>query len=419
MARSGQKIVSPVTMTDIREILGVSTDSFEYAVGHAAINMWAKYKPVRLNSPTNIDQQASDGTWKSSSTWWRGDDGNCGLVFNWNAYRVGNGSGVCTDDNALPDALNRLAANIDGGNNGWSYERPYGGQFCPFRHLDFCGYNHAAPKPIRNVNITDEIRSQSDEQWTQLVEYMESSPTDITARDYITPRDVSSLSLRSGIAIYKRSGGSYEVMAWTTGGTWVGYGGVSESSQDGIIVWPQEGKCEANFKDRGTYYVLPLLFSRDMSQPERKMSLNNVGVYIVPVPDVSFYPFNCYFTGGTSLIAEPKLSTRQVGNLWRYNTSILFDSTDDKYSGGTFEGVEAAIVNSTWSDGDSFDDTTKCAWHESDGSLTVPNNQTVTWTTTGNVWLYEQTWRVVVRTKKSNEWSEWTTFTLLQPAPSE
>lgn len=416
MGLSNGKITYPFTFDsssgDVQRCLGYYNESLKSVIENADINMWAKYKPVPYPSDIIYPQMNSDGSWKSDSTWWKGSDNNYGITINVNTYRVGTGSGVCTDDNALPNALNALAANINGGNHGWGYERPWGGANAPYRLLDFNGYNHNAPKPIRNVSVSD-VSMTPHRSWTQQVQMLTPSGDSISNRDYLVPTDITSLNLRAGFAIYLKDGSTYKVMAWATGTTWSGF---SSYTSDGIIVHAQEGKCEAHFKDKGKYYVLPLFFSRAMSQPSDGMSLNNVGVYIIPAPGVTFYSFRCYSTG-TGNIAKPTLSTRQIGALWRFSTTIRFDATDtENYDGGTFDEVQAAVVNETW-DGSTYPSSSDAPWVRSGTNINAPSGEVTDWVSTGSVMLVSgHTWKVIVRMKQNGTWTDWNIFQLLQPA---
>jgi len=422
MGLSNGKITIPFTFDavngDVQRCLGYYNSSLKAVIQNADINMWSKFKPVIYASDITSNQMNADGTWKTTSNWWRSSDGNFGITVNVNTYKVGNGSGTVTDDNLLPNTLNRLAANIDGGNHGWGYDRPYGGANSPYRINDFNGYNHNAPKPVRQVNVTDEVSMQPSHQWTQMVEMLTPPGGAIADRDYVLPSDFVSISLNLGFVIYKKdSNGDYQVMAWTTGAVWNGF---SVYSDDGMTIHPQAGKCEAHFKDQGTYWVLPVYFSHSMSQPADGMSVNNVGVYIVPVPGVGFYRFRCYSTG-TGNIAAAVISNRQIRTTWRYRTAILFDATDtENYDGGTFDEVQAAIVNEAWDESTYPSATSSDApWRQSATGVTVPAGGTITWISEEDMGLVQlvsgHTWKIIVRMKQSGIWTSWFVTPLMQP----
>lgn len=67
---SNGKITAPVNFkADVATVLGTSNTTESALCTNANINMWAKYKPVVLNSV------APD----RNSEWWKSTDGNCGI----------------------------------------------------------------------------------------------------------------------------------------------------------------------------------------------------------------------------------------------------------------------------------------------------------------------------------------------------
>lgn len=48
MSNSGGKITAPVSIEDVRTVLGVSSYDLGTLCKSEKINMWAKYKPVRV-----------------------------------------------------------------------------------------------------------------------------------------------------------------------------------------------------------------------------------------------------------------------------------------------------------------------------------------------------------------------------------
>ena len=86
---------------------------------HANINKWSKYKPVI--QPSNNPY--------ASPTWWKAQNGNCGLV--------------------IPQ-YNSLQA-LSSGVTDWEYQKPTGGVLSPFRVGDFYGYEQEA-QPTFAIN---------------------------------------------------------------------------------------------------------------------------------------------------------------------------------------------------------------------------------------------------------------------------
>lgn len=141
MSHTQYKITAPVlnnpTGGDIQAVLGESSGSTEVLCKSNKINKWAKYKPVVKNLAFTTDQLASDKTWLSSATWWKGTDGNCGITYT--SYTT-----VAATRTAI---INKTAI--------WSYTKPSGGASSPYRLTDFNQYDHNAKPPTTEVNAGD------------------------------------------------------------------------------------------------------------------------------------------------------------------------------------------------------------------------------------------------------------------------
>lgn len=116
MSVSNGKITAPVSIEDIKTVLGESSNDLATLCKSNNINMWSKKKPVRLYK-TFPD---------INSTWYRADDDDLGIQINKGA-----------DTN-----LGTLYAGAS-----FVYKKPQGGYLQPFRMSDFIGYNHNA-KPF-------------------------------------------------------------------------------------------------------------------------------------------------------------------------------------------------------------------------------------------------------------------------------
>ena len=141
----------PVTGKEINDIGGLIT--------YGDINIWAKYKPVRINSMKH-----------PNANWWKADDGNCGLQ----AYGAHNYA--------------NLASVIDGSDDlkGWIYYHPLGASaFTPswFRFLDFDGYNHQAGGPVVDYSLERDRLSPGED--ISLV-----IPVNQDGTDSLTPSDI-------------------------------------------------------------------------------------------------------------------------------------------------------------------------------------------------------------------------------------
>lgn len=121
-------ITPPISIDDVKSVLGESSNDLATLCKSAKINMWAKYKPTCYPSPFPDD-------------WYRARDGNYGISVPY--Y------------NTLESLYN--AYFIDGDenhDNGYAYERPSGGSAEPYRLGDFRGYNSRATSPIYGFRAT-------------------------------------------------------------------------------------------------------------------------------------------------------------------------------------------------------------------------------------------------------------------------
>lgn len=138
MAYNTGLITPPVNIHDVQQALGiVGGGDLGTLIRDGNINMFAKYKPVRLNLINTLGQwDATANKWKDTATWWKGADLNCGVVF----------SGFGSFANAKSAVDNQSAV--------WNSVLPTGGSSQPYRLTDFAGYNHRA-NPSGKVSAQD------------------------------------------------------------------------------------------------------------------------------------------------------------------------------------------------------------------------------------------------------------------------
>lgn len=130
-AKVGDTFRAPITVngTTYSNILWTVIDRVD-------INIWSKYKPVRLLNTINVLSQwdAANNKWKNNATWMHGSPlGN---------YAV-NKYGLATH---YYGTIDEVIAQYDANDpmNGWVYNRPQGGSLSPYRLTDFAGYCHDA-----------------------------------------------------------------------------------------------------------------------------------------------------------------------------------------------------------------------------------------------------------------------------------
>ena len=133
MANSNGIITAPGTGTDVQTVLNSQSGDGYTLMRLNNINKWAKYTPVQLNAD-NVDSQLnSDKTWRSDSTWWKAQDGKCGLSYV--TYSTAAAAKVAID--------NRTTV--------WSHVKPS----APMRWTDYIQYDHNAIPPVFNVGSTN------------------------------------------------------------------------------------------------------------------------------------------------------------------------------------------------------------------------------------------------------------------------
>lgn len=116
-------IVAPVTIDDVKQVLGESTNDLAALCRSSNINMMSKYKPVPLAETFVTDSLNADmRTWtaKSDTGWWIGNPNIGDGVF---SMRI-------VDDVQQAKELGR-----------WTYNKPTGTSEAPYRLSDFIGYN--------------------------------------------------------------------------------------------------------------------------------------------------------------------------------------------------------------------------------------------------------------------------------------
>lgn len=204
MAHSGGKIyvdtsVMPnvgISIVDIQTVLGyphhpVTGDVINDIGGliiYGDINIFAKYKPVRINSLTHPNQN-----------WWKYD--NCGL----NAYGEQN--------------YENLVSMIESSDplNGWTYNRPLGASAPTpswFRFMDFDGYNHNADAPVADFSI-ERPRLNYGEELALIIPVGQDDTDSLTPSD-ITIDSVAMSSLYLGAYVVQQSGGSRKAVKAVT-----------------------------------------------------------------------------------------------------------------------------------------------------------------------------------------------------------
>lgn len=136
MSVSNGKITAPVSIEDVKIVLGESSNDLANLCKSSKINMWAKYKPTCYPSLFPDD-------------WYKAKDGNYGLNIT-----VENGKSNWKD----------LIGEYSKANNGYGnlYNRPTGGANAPYRLGDFRGYFRNANPEVSDYLTTSAFVRESD-----------------------------------------------------------------------------------------------------------------------------------------------------------------------------------------------------------------------------------------------------------------
>lgn len=103
-----------IEIADLQEVLGASDNDLKSLYNSHTVKMFSRYKPVPWNRALNPQETHPDD-------WQKGKDGDYGIK----------------STTLRPNEASQIASVVDGGLNGWSYERD-----TMARMLDFNGYNH-------------------------------------------------------------------------------------------------------------------------------------------------------------------------------------------------------------------------------------------------------------------------------------
>lgn len=168
-----KKITAPVSIRDLQQCFGLSHTDLGTLIANAAINKWAKYKPVVNTAKDTVSGQwdATNQTWSNSALWFVGNNGNSDI------YRFGmrfpmtysggvyNNTGTISITTGSSYTTRRATAGFfyDLANDSlrWTQQKPTGGDSAPFRLQDFAGYVTNAVSPLPFTTTRSAIVSQA------------------------------------------------------------------------------------------------------------------------------------------------------------------------------------------------------------------------------------------------------------------
>ncbi len=124
-------ITSPVSVFDVRKVLGVASTDVGTLCTSKKINMWSRYKPVRVPNKIELDR---------TTLWYKGTNSRCGL--------------------RIPQSTSRkdIVSYYNSNTSEWTYEQPQGGMLSPYRLGDFLKYYHSALPAIAGWSCPSEVK---------------------------------------------------------------------------------------------------------------------------------------------------------------------------------------------------------------------------------------------------------------------
>lgn len=301
MAHSGGKIyidtsVTPnigISISDIQIVLGGPrhpvTDKVINDIGglitYGDINPWAKYKPI-VNSSLSPH---------SNSNWWKGSDGNCGLVMR-SAANPATIAGIMDEATA----------------NGWTYTRPTGTiGVAPFRFYDFNGYDNLADPPVGGIACPESVTAGTTVTVTLILQQDDTS--------YVTLKDIATASQCYLCLYVTHSGGSYIV----TGDKCDGDSATASLSTTGwanrtyqiyAMLSSAPIAQTSNYSGSATFYSLPYMGAKSLvigsTPPIHSLSVYDARIETSPTVDFAF-----------------SLTNTTLGNLLKGVTVKLRDSS--------------------------------------------------------------------------------------------
>lgn len=163
-------IQAPVSIADVKTMLGETSNDLAALCRSDKINMWAKYKPVELNKPFTSDEFDFDNRkWRDNATWYRGADFE--------------GVGICGIKIAHSSTLQSLTELYDKGQSNWSRVKVGSTFACPYRLSDFVGYKHAATAPFKRPFVTSKTNENGSVFATMMIKNLDTE-NELTMQEF-------------------------------------------------------------------------------------------------------------------------------------------------------------------------------------------------------------------------------------------
>ncbi len=170
------KITAPVSIDDVKSVLGYGSDDLASLCTYEGINMWAKYKPVD-----------SDNAFLDINTGWKGKRNDCNINYP-----------KATSIYDIKDYYSQA-------NNGFTHRTAS----APYRLGDFRGYNHNARSEYLGISTTSP--SAEDAVSISAAYNLQSVDSDwISMKDLLN--DGSSITYHFGVLLYNNNGNKLRYM---------------------------------------------------------------------------------------------------------------------------------------------------------------------------------------------------------------
>ena len=276
MSNNNGKISAPVSIDDVKSVLGYGSNDLAALCTYEGINMWAKYKPTSYGAPFPSD-------------WYKSGDGNFGITFpNITAIK------------------NLISAYTTDTKNGYSYKKPSGGSSSPYRLGDFRGYNKKAAPPVNGFYLSSNLGMQGGIVIVNsggTVSATISTNDDETNDDTILKlSDITAFSnTYFGIAIVNPSSGA--IIRWGISDT-----KISAKQPESFLV-----TIKGSLSTQGTFKVYPFL-------AKENVDIYSISQVFYPVPYASpqsiriisnesaiLVEFTCWYKGGGAAVASNKI----------------------------------------------------------------------------------------------------------------
>lgn len=340
-----QKTVSGTTTQgyscDLGTIIGANTGDTVDGLSVASrrdINMWAKFKPVRVMKrdsvpsgvttppqgfsdtntiPNAAPYQRVSGAWNLNATfqWWR----DTKSIFYLGSYRR-------TVYGIMPGIPTGSLATLFSQYNEWTYFKPttLEPQDPQYRFIDFDEYNQNAPEPLGSIYAPTSLILTTGEAWSIDVSMIKNQDDaqPINDRDYITPEDILTTlwgACYFGFALIDSNG---TPKIWVTGNRYYGIGS-------------NGGKLAAG----NTYTIMPFYTNLQLPQQESSGNLNPPPADItsssqfVTIPNIQMPQL--VVASSTVQQDDARFSVKAILNNGRLTVQALVDARPMSVTGGT------------------------------------------------------------------------------------